>query len=310
MRQVNFDMDVLRSFVTGMDAGSFARAADRLGRSTSAVSSHLRKLEEQAGTPIFRKSGRGLALTEAGDAMLSYARRLLELNDEAAAAVRGVQVEGWVRLGVQEDFGDGLLPKVLARFRRAHPKVRIEAKVARNAELLESVARGKLDLALAWEAGLESPRGEPLLHQEMCWIGPSDPALEWPDEIEVPLVAFEMPCLFRTAATAALDAARVPWRVVFTSPSLSGLWAAAAAGIGVSVRTRMGLPPSLRVVAPGERGLPLLGRSLPLSMHVADSEPGPATARLADILRQTVRAEWGQTATRPPQRHDPVPAAA
>ena len=87
MRRVNFDLDVLRSFATGMDLGSFAKAADRLGRSTSAVSAQLKKLEDQAGTPIFRKSGRGLTLTEAGETMLAYARRLIELNDEAAAAM-------------------------------------------------------------------------------------------------------------------------------------------------------------------------------------------------------------------------------
>src|SRR5579863_2056509 len=144
MRQMNFDLDILRTFTTGVDLGSYARAADRLGRSTSAVSAQLKKLEEQAGTPIFRKSGRGLALTEAGETMLAYARRLLDLNDEAASAIRGVELEGWVRLGLQEDFGESLLPDVLGRFMRAHPRVRIEARVARNAELIERVASGRL----------------------------------------------------------------------------------------------------------------------------------------------------------------------
>ncbi|TIX61753.1 MAG: LysR family transcriptional regulator, partial [Mesorhizobium sp.] len=126
MRRVTFDLDVLRTFVTGIELGSFARAAERLGRSTSAVSAQLKKLEEQAATPIFRKSGRGLALTEAGETMLGYARRLLELNDEAAAAIHDVELEGWVRLGLQEDFGEAVLPEVLGRFARANPKVKIE----------------------------------------------------------------------------------------------------------------------------------------------------------------------------------------
>jgi DNA-binding transcriptional LysR family regulator len=104
MRRTIFDLDVLRTFSTGMELGNVAKAADRLGRSTSAVSAQLKKLEEQAGTPIFRKAGRGLALTEAGETMLAYARRLLELNDEAAAAVHSVELEGWVRLGLQEDL--------------------------------------------------------------------------------------------------------------------------------------------------------------------------------------------------------------
>src|SRR5476649_226989 len=122
---MNFDIAFLRSYVAGVDLGSYARAADKVGRSTSAVSAQLKKLEEQAGTPIFRKNGRGLALTDAGDTMLAYARRLLELNDEAATAIRGPALEGWVRLGLQDDFSESLLPEVLGRFARAHPKVRI-----------------------------------------------------------------------------------------------------------------------------------------------------------------------------------------
>ena len=141
MARVNFDLDVLRTFVTGIELGSFARAADRLGRSTSAVSAQLKKLEEQAGTPVLRREGRGMALTESGETLLGYARRLLELNDEAASALRGATLEGRVRLGMQEDFGETLLPALLGRFARAHPKVRIEVRTARNQELLRGEQR-------------------------------------------------------------------------------------------------------------------------------------------------------------------------
>src|SRR3954471_20455051 len=115
MSQVMFDLDVLRSFSTGIALGSYARAADKLGRSTSAVSAQLRKLESQAGTPLLRKAGRGLELTEAGETMLAYAHRLLELNDEAVAAVNGTSLEGEVRIGLQEDLGESVLPAALAR---------------------------------------------------------------------------------------------------------------------------------------------------------------------------------------------------
>jgi hypothetical protein len=127
MNKINLDLDVVRTFTTGIELGSFAKAADRLGRSTSAVSAQLKKLEEQTGAELFRKAGRGLALTEAGETMLAYGRRLLELNDEAVVAVHGVELEGWVRLGLQEDFGETLLPDVLGRFARAHPKVKIDS---------------------------------------------------------------------------------------------------------------------------------------------------------------------------------------
>ena len=95
MSRVTYDLDVLRSFSTGIALGSYARAADKLGRSTSAVSAQLKKLESQAGTALLRKAGRGLELTEAGETMLAYAHRLLELNDEAAAAVNGTSLQGF-----------------------------------------------------------------------------------------------------------------------------------------------------------------------------------------------------------------------
>ncbi|HWK46540.1 MAG TPA: LysR substrate-binding domain-containing protein [Stellaceae bacterium] len=301
MRRLTFDLDVLRSFVAGIELGSFAKAADRLGRSTSAVSAQLKKLEQQAGTPIFRKAGRGLALTEAGETMLAYARRLIDLNDEAATAIGGVDLEGWVRLGVQEDFGEAVLPQVLGRFARAHPKVKIEGRVARNADLLERVTSGRLDLALAWDDGGGTFRGEPLAALQMRWIGPTaregkdreaGPPEGWSASAgePLPLVLFEAPCLFRTAAAAALDRADIPWRVAFTSASLGGLWAATAAGLGLTVRTRLGLPPG---VAALEDGLPDPLPSLPLVLHQAEADPGPATSRLAEIVRDAVRDATG-----------------
>jgi DNA-binding transcriptional LysR family regulator len=290
MQRLTFDLDVLRSFVAGIELGSFAKAADRLGRSTSAVSAQLKKLEEQAGTPVFRKAGRGLALTEAGETMLAYARRLLELNDEAAAALRGIELEGWVRLGLQEDFGESLLPAVLGRFARAHPRVRIEARVVRNAELIERVTAGRLDLALAWSTGTLTAHCEPVLDLPMRWIGPAQGAGPLPAAGEpLPLAALEAPCLLRAAATAALDRAGIAWRLAFVSPSLAGLWAAAAAGLGITVRTPLGLPASVRALAPGEGGLPVLP-ALGLVLHHAEAESGPAATRLAEILLQAVRA--------------------
>ncbi|MFY2642917.1 LysR substrate-binding domain-containing protein [Achromobacter insuavis] len=293
MRPVTFDLDVLRSFVAGVELGSFGRAADRLGRSTSAVSAQLKKLEEQAGVPLLRKAGRGLTLTDAGETMLAYARRLLELNDQASVAVRGTRLQGRVRLGLQEDFGEILLPHVLGQFARAHPQVRIEARVARNAELLERVAAGELDLALAWDHDAARPHGVRLAELPLCWIGPAvtDPAGAAPArdaDGALPLVAFEAPCLFRSRATDALDRAGIAWTAAFISPSLAGLWAAASAGLGLMVRTPLGLPAGLRVLAPGEQGLPSLP-PLSLSLYHAQGRPGPVAAALADIVQRGVR---------------------
>ncbi|CDF85960.1 LysR family transcriptional regulator [Pseudomonas knackmussii B13] len=286
MARVNFDLDVLRTFVTGIELGSFARAADRLGRSTSAVSAQLKKLEEQAGTPVLRREGRGMALTESGETLLAYARRLLELNDEAASALRGAALEGRVRLGMQEDFGETLLPALLGRFARAHPKVRIEVRTARNQELLRGVRNGELDLALAWDTGERTAHLEHLGAVPQCWIG-SVEGQAWAGERPLPLVVLEAPCLLRSAATAALDRAGIAWRVAFTSAGLSGIWAAVAAGLGVGLRTPLGLPSGVVVLDAESLGLPTL-QPLGLCLHRAESEPEPGVARLRDLLRECV----------------------
>src|SRR3954469_9775258 len=157
--RTNLDMDVLRTFVTGFELGSFARAAEQLGRSQSAVSTQLRRLEDQVGQPLVQKSGRGLALTSAGEMLLGYAKRILELNDEALGSVRGADVEGWVRLGLVQDF-EAWLPEVLSRFSSAHPKVRFEMQVERSLSLMEKTRKGDLDLALFWGGGGEGPHEE------------------------------------------------------------------------------------------------------------------------------------------------------
>jgi DNA-binding transcriptional LysR family regulator len=293
--QTNLDIAALRSLAIGIDLGSFAKAADRVGRSTSAVSAQIKKLEEQAGTPLFRKSGRGLALTDAGEVVLGYARRLVELNDEATTAVRGVNLEGWVGLGLQEDFGEAILPEVLGRFARAHSKVRIEARVARNAELCERIASNELDLALVWgESGLPGlgtevgTSGNLIASPAMCWIGSSTLPLNYAATEPIPLVAFNGPCLFFSTATAALDQAGIPWRVAFTSPSLAGLWAAAAAGLGVTVRTRYGLPTTVAPFESKSLALPALP-SIPLVLLRSSARATPLVELLASIMLESLQ---------------------
>jgi DNA-binding transcriptional LysR family regulator len=292
--RTNLDMDVLRTFVTGFELGSFARAADRLGRSQSAVSTQLRKLEDQVGQPLVRKSGRGLALTAAGEGLLGYARRILELNDEAMDRLHAGEVEGWVRLGLPHDFAEIWLPDVLGRFARSHPKVRVEVRIERNAHLVEQTLRGGLDLSLAWGDGEDSPHAERLTGLPVRWIGRPDWAgVEGLNGEPLPLIAFEQPCVFRAAGVAALDAAGIPWRLAFTSPSLAGLWAAAQAGLGVTLRTGIGVPKALAPLDPAATGLPQLPPTA-LSLHWAEKDPAAAAARLGGILRETISAHLGE----------------
>ncbi|TXC72230.1 LysR family transcriptional regulator [Sphingomonas ginsenosidivorax] len=282
-------MDVLRTFVLGFQLGSFSRAAERLGRSPSAISTQLRKLEDQIGQPLVRKAGRGLALTDVGDTLFSYAQRILALNDEAIAATRGSGVEGWVKLGLSQDFAESWLADVLAQFARLHPKVRVEAQAEKTGALLEKTIRGELDMTLGWGSTVEGLEVEHLADIPMVWVGPRD----WPGMSALPgdalsLVAFEPPCSFRDPAIAALDKAGISWRVVFSSPSLSGLWAAATAGLGITMRTSIGLPDSLVALDAKKLGLPKLP-SVPLSLYSVGQAGSTAATVLAEILVDVVR---------------------
>jgi DNA-binding transcriptional LysR family regulator len=279
MQLANLDIDVLRTLAVAMDLGGFRKAAERLGRSQSAVSLQMRRLEERVGRPLFRREGRGLVLTDAGDVVLGYARQILELNDQAVAAARGIAIGGSVRFGVPQDFGDSWLPSVLARFSRTHPSVLIEARVDRANKLVERIAEGGLDLALMW--GNPSIANTVTVQRlPMVWIGPKSYAV--PKGDTVPLALFESPCVFRQPAVEALERTRRPWRLTFTSPSLSGLWAAALAGLGVTVRTVLGLPSPLTVLGRSS-GLPKLPQ-IALSLYTAQPQPPQAVARLRQIL--------------------------
>jgi DNA-binding transcriptional LysR family regulator len=284
MSQMSLDIEVLRSFVTGVELGSFAQAAERLNRSASAVSAQLKKLEEQAGQPLLYKTGRHLALTPAGEVLLGYARRLLDLNDEAVHAMRGDTLEGQVRFGMPEDFGETLLPAILARFAQIYPKVHVEIKVSRSQQLLDFLGEGKLDVALAWDNGQTWPHGQIVSMLPLCWIDSDASSNRWSTDGPIPLATLEAPCLMREQACMALDHAGMGWRQAFTSSSLGGIWAAVTAGLGVTVRTPVDIPRHLTI----RRDLPPLP-DIQLMLYQASAKPHDSTQRLMGIVGDTIR---------------------
>jgi DNA-binding transcriptional LysR family regulator len=291
---INLDLDVLRTLVTAQRLGSFSRAADAVGRSQSAVSQQVRKAEAQLGVPLFRKDGRGLIPTEAGEVLLAYARRLLNLNDEAVAGVRDRAVEGVVRFGLPGDLADGWLPALLGRFKRGHPGVRMEAAVDRNRRLLERVDQGELDLVLAIDAHAR-PDARLLAAIKDVWIGPAEGDPMWTPGEPIPLAVLEAPCMFRQSAIGALDRAGLAWRVAFTSPSLHGLWAAVEAGLGVTLRTAMGLPPGVRALG-AVAGLPPPPEApRQLCLHDGGRALSSASVRLGELIVETLPPDLGRT---------------
>ncbi|KAA0594528.1 DNA-binding transcriptional LysR family regulator [Azospirillum lipoferum] len=291
MLPTNLDMDVLRALVIAMEHGGFARAAERLGRTQSAISLQMKKLEEQVGQPLFRKAGRTVALTDAGDLLLGYARRIVALNDEALSAARGRAMDGTVRVGFPQDLAERWLPAVLGSFHRDHPRIHVEAQVGRGRELRERVAQGALDLALAFgeiggNPGATAFGAVTLAHLPVAWVAPGGFHIDV--ENPLPLALLDSPCMFRQHGIERLDGGGRPWRITFTSPSLSGLWAAVEAGLGITIRTPLGLPDTLAILDP-HVGLPELG-SVPLELHRAPSAANPAVDRLHGILADSLAA--------------------
>lgn len=282
-KRMTFDLDALRTFVLGIELGSFAQAAERLNRSTSAVSAQLKKLEQQTGLPLLQKSGRRLILTDDGEMLMAYGRRLLALNDEAFSALSGRDIAGSVSIGLQEDFGEALLAELLGQFSRAHPLVQVSARIGRNSELLQGIRQGELDLALCWQGEETSRFMQPLPAAALHWIGRDEaPFVQWIEQGDVvPLLLFDAPCMMRSRAIDALDHAAIPWRIAFTSRSLSGIWAAAAAGLGVTLRSEFGLPAGLR---PLQHPLLPPVADLGMALHLGQEVLPPAAARLREIV--------------------------
>lgn len=293
----NFDIVLLRSLVALADLGSLAKASQFIGRTQAALSLQMRKLEEQAGQGLFRRDSRKLVLTDAGEVLLGYARRILTLNDEAQSAIGSAHVSGMVRFGASQDFGESWLPPVLALFRQAHRGAGLEVRVEGGIKLVQGVESGELDLGLALGLG-DRPGATCIGHLPLVWIAHRDFA--WDRKSPLPLAVFTAPCRFRTKATAALDDAGIAWNIALTSPSLYGVWAAVSAGLGITVRTPEGLQPELEIVDQ-KFGLPQLGE-VDVSLHRGAGERSPAVDSLAQLLRDRLGMRLAELEARYPVR--------
>lgn len=252
MRLPDLDLDLLRGFVTVAERGGFTAAGQALGLTQSAVSLKVKRLEEVLGRPVLLRHPKGVSLTREGETLLAYARRMLALNEEAVRRFVAPPVEGRVRLGVADHFVPRHLTPALARFARTWPELRIEVEVGRSHDLRAALAREELDLVLGKRRDGET-EGRALFTEAVVWVA----APEWsaPAGRPLPLAMLPQGCMFRDRALAALARAGVAFEVVYTSPSLMGVAAAAQAGFAVTVMGRAGLPEGLAEV----QGLPPLG---------------------------------------------------
>lgn len=246
----DLELELLRTFVAVVDGGGFTRAAERLHRTQSTISQQLKRLEDRLETPLLARNTRNATLTERGELLLGYARRLLALNDEALAALAETQLRGRVRLGSAQEVADGGLADLLAHFSRLHPGVALEVRVDANLKLRDEVERGELDMAVLFQEPGEPRNGgvksEVIDRLRRVWVASHELAITHDEPL--PLVLSNGPCIFRNAVLGTLDAIARPWRIALSTPSLSGMRAALRAGLGVGVRTERWLEPDLRIL--------------------------------------------------------------
>jgi DNA-binding transcriptional LysR family regulator len=290
-RDINLDLDLIRTFVTIADTRSFTRTGERLGRTQSAISLQVRRLEDRLGVKLLARDPRRVGLTEAGEAFLPKARRLLRVNDEILAELTGEDLEGEVRLGAPEDFATVYLPDILGAFARAHPRVALAVTCDLTLNLLDRLQAGALDLALVKREPLGPDLGVRVWREPLVWVA-ADRAVLKP-EAPAPLVIAPAPCVYRRRAVAALEARGRTWRAAYTSPSLAGQHAALRAGLGLTVLPREMVPDDLVLLGEAD-GLPPLEDA-----EIALLKARGGAPRAADRLAEFNRATRDRRAGRP-----------
>lgn len=251
------DTLLLKSFIAIAETGSFSRAADIVGRSQSAVSLQIKKLEEGLQCKLFDRSNRDIALTEQGEVFLSYARRMVELQWEAFSRLNEPEVKGEITFGVPEDFATHYLSGILANFSKHHPHVQLHVVCDLTLNLMDGFHKGDLDIVLVKRDPERVKGGTRVWKEPLVWVA----AEHYQPKETISLVLAPQPCIYRARALGALDRMRKSWDIAYTSPSLAGTIAAVRAGLGVTVLPANMLPAGLSPLT-GKKKLP----------HLADSE--------------------------------------
>lgn len=295
---IDLEIDLLRCFVAVADRGGFTAAAAAIGRTQSAVSLKIRKLEETLGLRVFERTSRSLALTSDGEVLLDYARRLLELNDEAVQRLIGPDASGTLRLGVADYIAPRSLPSLLSRFNRHFPRIQVEVRTGLGMDLIPMLNRGELDLVICGrEPGMAVGR---LLYREpLVWVIGDGAGI--PKGPAVPMAALPFHCSHRRVAADVLARSGMRQEIVYTSSSVAGVQAAVVAGLGVGVLPQSAVMPGMRVLTAAD-GFPPLPEA---EMAVVGEEKSTGTAGNAFVrfweesLVPLIRQEGAETAPRP-----------
>jgi len=272
-------IDQLQSFITIAETGSYTKAAEQLYRTQPALSIQMKRLEEQLGAELFTRNGRESTLTEAGRVLMSYARKILELNDEAIGKLSVVETTGSVRVGMLEEVTLGPMVGLLTRFGRLCSQIRIELEVSTSWELARKIQRNELCLAVANDAYSDMP-STPLWSEKYHWAVGGDFDPEEHDVLPLIVDPVDSPCAGLAESLEALNAWGRRWEIVFSSVSLNATTAAVRAGLGVGMVSESALTGDMRILD-GEDGMPPIPEA-----HIALYRGTEATSTAVDSLAE------------------------
>ncbi len=280
----NLDLTAIRAFVAVVDAGGVTKASGFLNLTQSAVSMQLKRLEEAVGTALFDRSSRRMTLTGAGEQMLGYARRMLDLNDEVLGRLTAPAYEGQITLGVPHDIVYPAIPRVLQRFNTDFPRMRVQLVSSYTSRLKELFDRGEIDVILTTEDSVDFA-GETLIERALVWVG-AEGGQVWRQR---PLrLAFEHACIFRRGVQDALDRAAISWEMGVESDSIRTVEASVAADLAVHACIEGTEPPYVERIE-HNGALPNLPR-IGINLYRAELARGAPVDALCDAIRQAFRA--------------------
>lgn len=277
------DSDQLRTFLAIADTGSFTRAADIVHKTQSAVSMQMKRLEERLGRPIFERDGRASKLTDDGERLLDYARRIVRLNGECVASFADTDLVGRVRLGLPDDYADRYLPEILATFSRSNPRAEVTVVCEPTPMLVDQVRDGELDLAIITHVDGRG-QSEVVRSEQLLWVTSARHCVQ--DEAVLPLALGRSTCNWRSSALAALEERGRPFRVAYVSWNSTAVGAAVLAGLAVSVLPESAVKSGMRILGARD-GFPALP-SCKIGLLQGVREPNELADALADQIRQSL----------------------
>jgi DNA-binding transcriptional LysR family regulator len=278
------DVEQLRTFVAIADERSFTRAGDIVCKTQSAVSMQMKRLEERVGRPLFARDGRGVRLTEDGERLLDYARRIVRLNSECLASFEDAALTGRVRLGVPDDYAERYLPEILVRFSQTHPRAEVTVVCEPSPMLMDRVQGGDLDLAIVTQVANRGGAAEVVRIERLLWVTSARHAVH--EETPLPLALGRPTCDWRQAATSRLEAQGRAFRILYASWNSSAVGAAVQAGLAVSVLPESAVRSGMRVLGPSD-GFPALATCKILLLRNR-YEATPLSEALAEEIRQSL----------------------